>query len=114
MEQKIKANLDVLNVLPGLEENVENYLIKLNQNLTESEIRNYLIKSIENHTAGKGNEVLKYSKQQGTLDQYSNYELARLDLGLQFNTYYYNLEDIVTEDMVDEYIIDGIHNIILD
>jgi len=114
MSKEVKVNLDVLDVLQGVEENVENYLNKIKQSLNEEEIRKYLISNIEGHTAGLGDEALKYAKQQGTFSQYSNYELARLDLGLQFNSYYFNPEDIVTKEMVEEYVDDTIEDFITD
>jgi hypothetical protein len=110
MGSSLKVNLAKINALPGVEKMAPKYLNLLKQKLGAEETRKFLIWSIQGHTAGIGDEALKYAKQEGTLDQYSDLELAKLDLGLNFNTYYNEEGDIVTNDMVVDYVEDSVGN----
>ena len=105
------VNLGALNILPGVEKFAPYYLQKISKGLTNMTPREYFKWSIKGHTAGGEDDALSLAKQSGTWDDYSDEDLAKIDLGLNFNTYWEEEGTKVSKSDVDLYISDSLDNL---
>ena len=105
------VNLGALNILPGVEKFAPYYLQKINKELTGTTPREFLKWSMRGHTIKDGEDTLKIAKQSGTWDDYSDEDLAKIDLGLNFNTYWEEEGTKVSKSDVDLYISDSLDNL---
>jgi hypothetical protein len=102
------ANLGALDILPGVEKYVPFYLQKLRQSLTDMTPKEYFKQNIQGATGGDEDDALSLAKQSGTWDDYSDEELAKIDLGLMFNTYYFKPGTEITKSDVNDHILDSL------
>ena len=105
------VNLGALNILPGVEKFAPYYLQKISKGLTNMTPREYFKWSIQGHTADSEKDALMTAKQSGTWDDYSDEDLAKIDLGLNFNTYWEEEGTKVSKSDVDLYISDSLDNL---
>lgn len=105
------ANLEALGALSGIEEHVEDYLNRLITGLEDRSVREYLKWSIKGHTAGSDSDALELAGQDGTWDDFTDLELAKIDLGLNFNSYWCDEDDIVTPELIEEYCSESLDNL---
>ena len=105
------ANLENLKALHNVEAFGQKYLDELGRELSGMTVRDYLKRSIKSHTAGNDEDALSLAKQEGTWDDYSDLELAKIDLGLNFNHWYYEEGTTLMYIGVLDYVTEGVYNI---
>ena len=105
----MKVNLKNLGILPNVEEKAEMYLTEIAKRVDN--VREFLKQGIKGHVAGSDQDALEIARQDGTWSDYSDLELAKLDLGLNFNDYWFESNYEVTNEDIIEYVEESVDNI---
>ena len=106
-----EGSINPKNFLPGIEKFAPYYLQKISKGLTDMTPREYFKWSIQGHTADSEEDALMTAGQSGTWNDYSDEDLAKIDLGLNFSKWNYDEDEKISKSDIDLYISDSLGNL---